>query len=126
MGSFPPQYTTHGISYGIIKFLMKLFNYGGKNSIAVRVFDGIQGGGIYDEGEKIVEGPFESTSPGGSGGGYLNGGIGWYRKEFKLPENIKDKRVFVEFDGVYMNSDVWINGFILATDLTAIQVFNMN
>ena len=71
------------------------------------------GGGIYDEGERIIEGPFESTSPGGSGAGYINAGIGWYRKEFKLPENIKDKRVFIEFDGVYMNSDVWINGFHL-------------
>ncbi len=57
-----------------------------------------------------MKGPFESTCPGGSGAGYINAGTGWYRKEFKLPENIQGKRVFIEFDGVYMNSDVWING----------------
>ena len=110
LGSFPPNYTTAWDIFRYYKVPHEIIHYGGKNSIAVRVFDGIQGGGIYDEGVKVVEGPFESTSPGGSGGGYLNGGIGWYRKEFKLPEDIKDKRVFIEFDGVYMNSDVWING----------------
>ena len=113
MGSFPPNYTTAWDQLRYYKVSHQIIRYGEKNSIAVRVFDGIQGGGIYDEGEKVVEGPFESTSPGGSGTGYLDGGIGWYRKTFKLPEDIKDKRVFVEFDGVYMNSDVWINGFHL-------------
>jgi len=113
MGSYPPQYTTAWDNLRYYKVPHEIINYGGKNSIAVRVFDGIQGGGIYDEGEKVIEGPFESTSPGGSGTGYLNGGIGWYRKVFKLSEDIKDKRVFIEFDGVYMNSDVWINGYHL-------------
>jgi beta-galactosidase len=74
------------------------------------VFDGVQGGGIYNDGTKVTEGIFESTSPGGSGAGYINAGTGWYRKEFKLPENIQGKCVFIEFDGVYMNSDVWLNG----------------
>jgi beta-galactosidase len=110
MGSFPPHYTTAWDQLRYYKVPHEIIHYREKNSIAVRVFDGIQGGGIYDEGEKVVEGPFESTSPAGSGGGYLDGGIGWYRKEFKLPEDIKNKRVFIEFDGVYMNSDVWING----------------
>jgi len=110
MGSFPPNYTSAWDIFRYYKVPHEIINYGGKNSIAVRVFDGIIGGGIYDEGEKVIEGPFESTCPGGSGAGYLNGGIGWYRKEFKLPKNFKDKNIFIEFDGVYMNSDVWING----------------
>jgi beta-galactosidase len=110
MGSFPPNYTTAWDQLRYYKVPHEIIHYGGKNIISVRVFDGIMSGGIYDEGEKVIEGPFESTSPGGSGAGYLDGGIGWYRKEFKLPEDIKDKRVFIEFDGVYMNSDVWING----------------
>lgn len=113
MGSFPPNYTTAWDQLRYYKVPHKIIHYGEKNSIAVRVFDGIQGGGIYDEGEKVIEGPFESTSSGGSGGGYLDGGIGWYRKTFELPEDIKGKRVFIDFDGVYMNSDVWINGFHL-------------
>ena len=42
--------------------------------------------------------------------GYLPGGIGWYRKHFKLPETYAGKRVYVRFEGVYRNSDVWLNG----------------
>jgi beta-galactosidase len=37
-------------------------------------------------------------------------GIGWYRKHFHLPASYKDKLVTIEFDGVYQNSEVWING----------------
>lgn len=57
-----------------------------------------------------MEGPFDPACPGGSDNGYLNGGIGWYRKTFKLPRAGRSRQVFVEFDGVYMDSDVWING----------------
>ena len=56
------------------------------------------------------EGPFDPLSPAGDGGGYLNGGIGWYRKTFATPPEAKDRRVWIEFDGVYMDSDVWLNG----------------
>ncbi len=41
---------------------------------------------------------------------FLPGGIGWYRKTFTVPESAKGKLVRIEFDGVYNNSDVWING----------------
>jgi len=44
------------------------------------------------------------------GSGCLPGGIGWYRKTFTLPFTSNGKRVFVEFEGVYMDSDVWLNG----------------
>ncbi|MFO8002151.1 MAG: beta-galactosidase GalB [Marinilabilia sp.] len=57
-----------------------------------------------------IEGEFSPDHPAGIGGGALPGGIGWYRKSFKLEESAKDKRVFIDFDGVYMNSEVWING----------------
>ena len=47
-------------------------------------------------------------------GGYTSGGIGWYRKEFTLtPEESKAKKLFVDFDAAYMNSEVWINGTYL-------------
>jgi beta-galactosidase len=110
MGSFPLNYTTAWDILRYYKVPHEIIHYGGKNIIAVRVFDGIMGGGIYDEGKKIIEGPFESTCPGGSGAGYINAGTGWYRKTFQLPENNRGRCVFAEFDGVYMNSDVWING----------------
>ena len=60
-----------------------------------------------------IEMPFDSTSPTGTSGGALRGGLGWYRKIFLLPESSKDKNVFIDFDGVYMNSEVWINGHSL-------------
>ena len=48
-----------------------------------------------------------------SGTGYLPGGIGWYRKEFTLPQSENKKHVEIQFDGVYENSEVWINGHYL-------------
>ena len=62
-----------------------------------------------------IELPFDSTSPTGTGGGALRGGIGWYRKTFTLPSSSNNKKIFIDFDGVYMNSSVYINGHFLGT-----------
>lgn len=58
---------------------------------------------------------FNQWSPAGDGGGYLDGGIGWYRKTFTVPSDYSGKKVFIVFDGAYMNSQVWINGTLLGT-----------
>lgn len=58
-----------------------------------------------------IEGPFGDEY--GSGNGYAPGGIGWYRKHFKLDAAYKDKLVAIEIDGIYNNSEVWINGLFL-------------
>jgi len=61
-----------------------------------------------------IEGTFNKKSPAGYGGGYLTGGIGWYRKTFILDKNIyQGKDIFIDFDGVYCNSEIWINGHYL-------------
>ena len=60
-----------------------------------------------------IEGDFYAGNPSGAGGGALPGGIGWYRKHFNLGDcetNMKETKFFLEFDGVYMNSTVYING----------------
>lgn len=57
-----------------------------------------------------IELPFDSTSPTGNGGGALRGGLGWYRKTFRLPLSAKGKNIFIDFDGIYCNSEVFING----------------
>ena len=57
-----------------------------------------------------IELPFDSTSPTGNGGGALSGGLAWYRKTFVLPVTDKGKNIFIDFDGVYRNSEVFING----------------
>jgi beta-galactosidase len=60
-----------------------------------------------------IEGPFDERNPTRGSGGFLPAGIGWYRKTFTLPAADARRRVYVEFDGVMANSDVWINGFHL-------------
>jgi beta-galactosidase len=60
-----------------------------------------------------IEGPFAETNMTGGAGGFLPGDVVWYRKHFALRSEDYGKRVFVEFDGVMANSDVWINGFHL-------------
>lgn len=52
----------------------------------------------------------EYTTAGEAESGYKLGGIGWYRKNFKVDESLKGKSVRIDFDGVYMDSTVWING----------------
>lgn len=57
-----------------------------------------------------VEGDFSKDAATTGSGGWLPSGVAWYRKEFTVPAGTKGKRVWVEFDGVMANSDVWING----------------
>jgi len=60
-----------------------------------------------------IEGDFSPDHPATPGGGALPGGVGWYRKSFRIADSLKVKMIFIEFDGIYMNSDVWINEFHL-------------
>lgn len=57
-----------------------------------------------------IECEYKLNVPGHRANAYLPSGIGWYKKEIVMPDNWKDKLVFIEFDGIYMNSTVWING----------------
>ncbi|MGW8317065.1 MAG: sugar-binding domain-containing protein, partial [Bacteroidales bacterium] len=60
-----------------------------------------------------IEGEFSPDNPATVGGGALPGGIGWYRKSFTLPAGTEGKYVYIDFDGVYQESEVWINGHAL-------------
>ena len=62
-----------------------------------------------------IEGTFSKDNPATHNGGSLPGGIGWYRKNFKISDPLPGKKYFIEFDGVYMNSTVWVNGHLLGT-----------
>ncbi|MCB9249450.1 MAG: glycoside hydrolase family 2 protein [Ignavibacteriales bacterium] len=57
-----------------------------------------------------IEGEISEDAPAGGNGGYFPTGIGWYRKHFDIIKEDLNKIIWIEFDGVYMNSDVWING----------------
>lgn len=72
-----------------------------------------------------VIGPFSIKSIGTTATGYTLGGIGWYRKHFTLT-NSKTKEVNIYFDGVYMNSDVYINGHHLGNHPYGYTPFSYN
>lgn len=62
-----------------------------------------------------IEGDFHDKNPSGSIGGALPGGIGWYRKHFTLNDTDASTRYYIDFDGVFMNSSVYLNGHLLGT-----------
>ena len=57
------------------------------------------------EGDFTVQGEAES--------GFLLGGTGWYRKHFVVPEKYQGKKFTINFDGVYMNAEVYVNGKLI-------------
>jgi beta-galactosidase len=57
-----------------------------------------------------IEEEIDREAPAGGGGGYFPTGVGWYRKHFMAPETTGGRRVWIEFDGIYEDSTVWING----------------
>jgi beta-galactosidase len=60
-----------------------------------------------------IEGAFNEKEPATTQSAALPTGIGWYRKTFVLPGTAGGQQVRIEFDGVYRNSEVWINGHFL-------------
>lgn len=62
-----------------------------------------------------VVGPFYKESIGTTATGYTKGGTAWYRKTFTLDNTDRFSQVIINFDGVYMNSDVWVNGKLLGS-----------
>lgn len=57
-----------------------------------------------------IEGDYNKTNPTKHVCGHLLSGIGWYRRKINMPDAWKGKVVKVGFEGVYMNSEVWLNG----------------
>lgn len=62
-----------------------------------------------------VEGDFSEDNPSTPGGGALPGGTGWYRKTFSVDSSDAGRKFYIDFDGVYMNSTVYVNGIELGT-----------
>ncbi|MEA5427873.1 glycoside hydrolase family 2 TIM barrel-domain containing protein [Arcicella lustrica] len=60
-----------------------------------------------------IIGPFDRKSMGSIFTGFTKGGTAWYRKKFKTDKVFQNKQVSIYFDGIYMNSDVWLNGHYL-------------
>ena len=60
-----------------------------------------------------VEGTYDTIYGTDWQSGYLPGGIGWYRKELMIKENPKNRNIELQFDGIYMNSKIYINGNLI-------------
>lgn len=57
-----------------------------------------------------IEQPITKDAPAGNDGGYYPTGIGWYRKTFTLPTALKGQKLWLYFEGIYMNSTIYVNG----------------
>ena len=73
-----------------------------------------------------IEGRPSKDNPTGSEGGYFPAGAGWYRKTFSAPPEWRGKRVTVEFDGVYRNATVYLNGHKLGNQPYGYTSFNFD
>ncbi|MGQ9621145.1 MAG: glycoside hydrolase family 2 TIM barrel-domain containing protein [Bacteroidales bacterium] len=73
-----------------------------------------------------TESPLDSTAIGNIDAGYFTGGTGWYRKTFFLSQKPYDKNFILQFDGVYMNSDIWLNGIHLGNHPYGYTSFRFN
>ena len=89
------------------------FNLGDVNNANETAFNDTSWRSLNLPHDWSIEGEFSEKNPSTPGGGALPGGIGWYRKTFTLAETEKDKLIYIDFDGVYRNSEVWINGHYL-------------
>ena len=85
-----------------------LFSKGDFASAMMRSFDDSVWRQVNVPHDWSSDGPFSVEY--GSGNGFAPGGIGWYRKYFKVDANQKGRAVAIEFDGVYDYSQVWVNG----------------
>lgn len=92
-----------------------LFTLGDSSSMASVNYDDSQWHKLNIPHDWSIEGDFLASNPAGASGGALPGGIGWYRKHFTVGDEGFGKRYFIHFDGVYMNSSVYLNGHLLGT-----------
>jgi beta-galactosidase len=73
-----------------------------------------------------VVGPFSKKSQGTTATGYVLGGTAWYRKTFTLNAQEKYSTSMINFDGVYMNCDVWVNGKLVGNHPYGYTAFNFD
>jgi beta-galactosidase len=73
-----------------------------------------------------IEGKIDINNPTRGAGGYFPAGVGWYRKTFSIPEDWEDKKIYIFFEGVYMNPEVFVNGKSLGVHPNGYTSFSYN
>ena len=114
-GKFPPEFRGAETDDRYYKVAPDLVKGDGSDVVAVRVYKhGGYGGGIFREQMPHTRsGPFDTKAANGASLGYTLAGTAWYRKHFKLAAGQPNERVRIQFDGVYQDADVWLNGQLL-------------
>jgi beta-galactosidase len=57
-----------------------------------------------------IEYPVAESNPSGTANGYFVGGVGWYRKSFDIEKKLDGQAIYLLFDGIFMDSEIWLNG----------------
>jgi beta-galactosidase len=73
-----------------------------------------------------IEGKIAKDNRMGGPGGFFPSGLGWYRRSFTAPQTWSGKQITIEFEGVYMNADVWINGQHMGSHPYGYTTFSYN
>ncbi len=72
-----------------------------------------------------IELPRQATNPSGSAGGFFTMGRGYYERVINVPADWHGKKVFVEFEGVYMNAEVWLDEHFLTRQAYGYTTFRV-
>jgi beta-galactosidase len=73
-----------------------------------------------------IELPLAEENPGGRPNGFFAGGTGWYRKKLNIPDNYLNKSLYLQFEGIYRNVDIWINGYHAGKQLYGYNEINLD
>src|SRR5258708_4616639 len=86
------------------------FSLGDPTNASSQAFDDSKWRKVNIPHDWSIEGPFSESNKAGKAGGYAPLGVGWYRRSFYLLPEEAGKKVFLSFDGVFAQADVWVNG----------------
>ena len=106
--------TSHGDTYGSVKA-------GQAGGAAAKAYDDSTWRALDLPHDFVLEQPYDRT--GNVSHGFRRGAVGWYRKTFDLPAEDLGKQLWLEFDGVFRNCTVWLNGFLLGTHTSGYTSF---
>lgn len=114
-GAFPPEFRRADTEDRYYQIPPELVTGDGSDMVAVRVYrhDGYGGGIFREQMPHTRSGPFDTKAPNGPSVGFTLNGTAWYRKHFTLPGAQSNEQVRIQFDGIYMNANVWLNGQLL-------------
>lgn len=73
----------------------------------------------------MIEQKRDSNSLTRRDGGYFPGGLGWYSKKFFAPQEWCEKDIYIEFEGIYMNAEVKLNGNVIKRQNYGYTTFNV-